>query len=151
MPPQLASIVFGGFILWAFRHDFKLNRGASPALWAPFAWFAILGSRSVKEWFYGVVDLGGANAAALQESNADRILIVILTVIGLTVLSKRSFKWDALLMRHQALALFFFYGLVSITWAGSWGAPILQWHRMFLSLIMVLVVCIAEDAEGRRE
>src|SRR5437762_7844860 len=45
MPPNVAVVVFGGFIVWLFVAHRGRSEALSPALWIPLAWAFILGSR----------------------------------------------------------------------------------------------------------
>ena len=50
MNPSLALILTIVFILYLFKRDIGQQSNVSNALWIPWAWMMILGSRFVSEW-----------------------------------------------------------------------------------------------------
>jgi hypothetical protein len=103
----------------------------------------IQGSRDLKEWLYGHVEVTSSNDV-LAASSVDRYTIFFLLIVGVIILAKRSVAFQSI-AANWAICLFFLYALCSIVWSDFRMESFVAWHRMLLSLLMVLVVCSEQE------
>src|SRR5215510_3111389 len=95
MNPSLASLLTIIFICYLFKRDFRKRPNISNALWIPWLWMIILGSRYVTEW----LNLGSSGqswgvANDYQDgSPIDRMIFFLLLAAALYVLWKRHISW----------------------------------------------------------
>ena len=70
MPPKIAALLFIALVVWLFRRDFRERPNVTGALWLPFFWIFISGSRFVSEWS----DIIGLNigGGSVQEGKIGR-------------------------------------------------------------------------------
>ncbi len=117
MNPLLALFLTILFIFYLFKRDLGQQSNVSHAIWIPWLWMMILGSRYVSEW----LNLGSSvelSANALEDgSPIDRIVFFILIAAALYVLWKRQISWSLLFQNNVGLTLFLCYCAVSILWS----------------------------------
>src|SRR5712671_729342 len=145
MPPNVAVVVFGGFIVWLFVAHRGRSEALSPALWIPLAWAFILGSRPVSTWF----GFGGSEEAAdgyLEGSPFDRTIFLLLIVAGIGVLFRRRANWQRIISQNKWVFLYFFYLGVSVLWSDYLFTAFKRWIKDFGNVIMVLVILSEADA-----
>lgn len=144
MSPQLAVLACTLFILLLFWADRKRDEEYSGALWIPLVWMFIAGSRSVSEWLnfnsFGNLSLAAYADTIRAGSPADRYLLLLLTVVGVVVLSRRRVSWSQLLVRNRWIWLFFLFGAVSISWSIYPFVAFKRLVRTLGSVVMVLVI-----------
>lgn len=139
MPPQLALLLCVVFILALLVRDVRSNPGVSYALWIPVGWIAVIGSRLPSDW----LNAGGMASpdAYLEGSPLDRNVFLLLIVLGLVVILKRSASWRALLTSSNTwIAIFFIYSFISIGWSDFPLTAFKRWHKVLGHVIMALVV-----------
>src|SRR5208282_2588486 len=131
MPPQLALFLCIGFIAWLFWRDSKQRQFASPALWIPFLWLLVIGSRPVSYWF------GGGSSDEILEGNPINSLVFGVLIVGaILTLQRRSFNWGAFIRNNKALCLIYLFFAVSATWS---PLGIISLKRLFKDFGTVLV------------
>jgi O-antigen ligase len=140
MPPQLATLVcfaFIGAMLWLDRRRVP---GVSRAIWIPFTWMFLGGSRFASQW----IALGppqAMSAAAYDEgSPLDRNVFLALLLAGAWVVWQRRPNWASLLGRNPWIVAFFAFAALSIFWADDPFIAFKRWIKGVGTLIMVLVI-----------
>jgi exopolysaccharide production protein ExoQ len=138
MPPFLALLLWFIILLCLLSFDPAKDRRVSPALWVPFVWLALLGSRSPSQWLSLTTATG---TTTLEEGNPiDHIVYLALTFLALRVLVARRLSWRDVFARNSALLLFALFALLSITWSDFPFASFRRWLRELATYLMVLVV-----------
>jgi len=143
VPHQLATFLCFSLIVWLLVRDVKANPTVSHAIWIPWIWFLIKGSKSLTLWIYGSTNVLATPMVGV--ASIDRYLIMVLIVLGIIVVTKRSLNWATFITKNWAFAAYLFYALVSIMWSDVPGTVFNQWHHMFLQFLMVLVVFTEQE------
>jgi exopolysaccharide production protein ExoQ len=134
MPPFIAALITWSFVAYLLWMDVRTRR-TSAALWLPFVWMFIAGTRSLADW------LGlGAPSEEAAASTADALAYQLLLAAGVVVLVRRKLDWGQVLSRNKWIWLFFTFGAISIMWAVD---PWLAFKRLIKALgnvVMALVI-----------
>jgi O-antigen ligase len=140
MPKQFALLIFIFIILYLFYMDRKNNEGVSHAIWIPFIWMALAGSRTVGQW----LNLGPPQMittdAYLEGSPIDRSVYMMLIFSGIFVLLKRRLNWSSIFKDNTWIWLYFAFGLLSCLWSDYTFVSFKRWFKALGNVIMVLVV-----------
>lgn len=146
MPPQLALLLTVGLIVYLFRRDFKAHPTVTSALWLPFAWMVLSGSRAVSEW----LNLLGFSfgAVALEEgSPLDRLVYLGLISAGFYILRQRRVRLGQLMSDNRWLAAFLIYCLLAVLWSDFPFVAFKRWIKVVGHPIMVLLILSEPDPE----
>jgi O-antigen ligase len=144
MSSRLALILCWAFILWLYARDVKQRRGVSLAVWIPFLWAAILGSRPVSFWLSG----GSAPEVSddyLEGSPMDRNFFLLLIGVGIWVLLKRRVQWNLFFGRNKILVVFYIFWGLSALWSDYTMVAFKRWIKEIGHVVMVLVILTEED------
>lgn len=139
MPPQLAAIICILFIIYLFWNDRKKVDGPSSALWIPFAWMFMAGSRYFTSW----LNLGSQMKevdAYTEGSAVDATIFALLIIAGVFVLLGRKIDWGQLLSRNKWIWLYLLYCGISAIWSDYPFVLFKRWIKELGNLIMVLVI-----------
>ena len=134
-----ATAAFVAAILWLQYLNWEKKEKTSKALWIPFFWLLLAGSRSFSAWF-------GQPAGVSQEERylegtpLDAAIFGVLILCGVLVLNRRFRQLAAFFRGNAALLLFFAYCAVSIAWSGFPQVALKHWIKMFGDLVMVPIV-----------
>jgi O-antigen ligase len=139
MPPGVAAIAYGLFILALFLVDRDRKSRVSAALWIPLAWVLIGASRDVSVWL-GVAPILQSPDQILKGSPLDRLVLTGLLVAGLTVLLARGRRSGSFLWANGPLLLFLFYCASSVLWSDYPTVAFKRWIKFAGSLVMIQVV-----------
>lgn len=144
MPPQLATLICALAILYLFRVDRKKKpEGVSSAVWAPFVWMFLSGSRFVSQW----LNLGEPVDSVdvyMQGSPIDRAVFLALIIVGVLILMRRRLNWGMLIRQNSWVFLFFLFGAISILWSDYAYVSLKRWIKALGNLIMALVIVTEE-------
>lgn len=143
MPPKIAAIICVLLILYLFWMDREKDEGVSHAIWIPFIWMAIAGSRFVSHW----LNLGAPMSdtdAYLDGSPVDRAVFLILILSGIAILARRRLNWNLLLRKNAWIWLFFVFGLISLFWSDYPFVAFKRWFKALGNVIMALVILTEE-------
>ena len=136
---KLAIFFYVLFIALLFAKDRKLRPMASWALWIPFLWIVIIGSRPVSAWFGG-----GLRPESPQDylkgSPVDASVYLLLIIVGLSVLVRRRISWGRLFASNRWFFAFFFYCLLSIMWSDYPVVAFKRWFKDFGNIVMVMII-----------
>jgi exopolysaccharide production protein ExoQ len=139
MPREVALVLFAFFIIYLLWTDCKQESSVSSALWIPWLYILILGSRFVSEWL--TASSGVISTQVYEEgSPLDRAIFLVLLGAGLIVLLKRKIKWGEIWRDNVWLWLFFVYGGLSILWSDFPFIAFKRWVKGLENVILVLVV-----------
>ena len=115
MPPPVALTLWAVLLLLLLIFDPAKDSRVSVALWVPLVWMLIVASRLPAQWL-GVGTV--AQAQILEEGNPlDRTVFLILILLSIGILVRRSFKWGDFVARNLALVAFIAFCLLSVFWS----------------------------------
>ncbi len=143
MPQQLALTICIVFVIYLFWVDRKNNDECSFALWIPFTWMFLAGSRSFSAWLNlnQSIDSASVLAEAYQQGNTvDLTFLSSLIVAGVFIVSRRKIMWGTLFKDNKWIWLYFLYCGISITWT---DAPFVSFKRLIKdlgNLVMLMVI-----------
>jgi O-antigen ligase len=139
MPPQIASLITLGFMVWLLARDRAL-RNCSGSLWIPVLWLSIIGSRPASSWL-GLVP---ANADS-EGSPYDRLVFLALIFGAFVVLIRRKVSWAKVAAGNKWLFLLLLYLGISTLWADDPFVSFKRWFKEIGNISMVLVILSEED------
>src|SRR5690348_7475573 len=114
MPPKLAILVFTIFTLWLWRKDSKSRSHVSKALWIPFIWLLLLGSRPLSWWAWFFLGIGSPSLPDLDGNALDRAFYSVLICLSLVVITRRGMSWSQVFRGNTGLLLFYAFLGISI-------------------------------------
>src|SRR2546428_1251374 len=139
MPPSIASVACGFFILPLFLLERDRKSRVSSALWIPVVWLSLGASRSVSQWLGGVVSVTSADQY-VEGSPLDASVFAGLLAAGLVVLLARRRSARTFWRANGPLLVCFFYCAVSVLWSDYPFVAFKRWTKSVGDLVMVLVV-----------
>jgi exopolysaccharide production protein ExoQ len=144
MSPPVATLICFIVILYLFWTDRK-NKidGVSKAIWVPFFWMFISGSRFVSQWINPNAALMSAEAY-LEGSPLDRAVFLILIILGLVILIRRNLNWKLAVKKNTWIWLFLMFGLISVLWSDYPFVSFKRWIKALGTPIMALVIMTEE-------
>ena len=116
MPTLVATFVYLGFIVWLFRRDFRERPNVTAALWLPFFWIFISGSRFVSQWLaiFGM-NVGGVTVE--EGSPLDAVIFLVLIAGGCHVLHQRRVSLSEFMRNNRWVTIYLVYCLLAILWS----------------------------------
>ncbi len=139
MPPSLALCVFFILLVALLAFDPAKDSRVSLALWVPWTWMVIVGSRLPSQWLGA--DTGAAAAQGLQDGDPlDRTVFLLLIVLAAAVLRSRSFRWGHFFAHNIALTALLSFCLLSVIWSDFPFVAFKRWFRDLGNYIVILVV-----------
>src|ERR1017187_4821043 len=112
LPPQLAAIIYCGFIFWLFRRDIREQSNVTRALWIPFLWVFISGSHFVSEWLFMLFGLRLGGVSVEEGSPLDALVFFSLIASGLYVLNQRRVSLAEFMRNNQWVTIYLIYCLL---------------------------------------
>jgi O-antigen ligase len=146
MLPRIEFLICSAGIAGLFYLDRDESARTSAALWLPFFWIAIAGSRAVSNWF-GYANPTGMSAQ-LDGTQPDRVIFQFMVIASVTVLFFRANRTIALLVKCWPILIYLFYCFVSASWSYYPDISAKRWVKAIGDLAIVLIV--ATDAEPAR-
>jgi len=146
MPPIVASILFLSLVGYLLRREFRTKPNVTSALWIPFLWFFLIGTRTFSQWIQGF----GASLSGntYEEGNSlDAVIFFAIIIAAVVVLQRRRFSMAVFVQNNRLLALFLIYSLVSIVWSDFEFVAFKRWIKVVGHPIMVLVLLTEPDPE----
>ena len=145
MTTQLATALVLGIIGWLFWHDFRERSRVTNALWLPFLWAFISGTRFPTEWmqmFFGTV-VGGTSTD--EGSPVDAVFFFVIILLGLAVLAQRRVNLSVFIRHNPWVVLYLLYCLLSVLWSDIPLVAFKRWIKLFGQPVMVLVLLTEPD------
>jgi exopolysaccharide production protein ExoQ len=141
MPPKLAVLIAAVFVLAAFRSDKEASQWPSDGLFWPTLWYVIVASRPIGVWLdiWGV-PLPGGGGDATDGSAIDRYFFSVLTVIGVTILSRRRVDIGAIVRSNPVVTCLLLYMAISVVWSAYPFVSFKRLIKMIGSVVMALVI-----------
>jgi len=141
MPPKLALLFGAIFAFTAFRSDRRRDIGDAKGLFWPSLWYIVVASHPIGYWLlqWGV-PVPGASDDPTDGSLIDRSFFLLLTIVGLRVLSKRNFRWGPTLRLNPWLTAFVIYMAISILWSQYPFVSFKRYIKVIGSIVMAMVV-----------
>jgi len=139
MPPDLARIVFIGFIIAVLVYDNRKEPYPSKGLLIPLVWFMLSGSKSVRGWL-GQTPPPDASIDYTSGDPLSRAVLIVLMLLALFVLYKRHFRIHDFVKENKWVFYLFIYMGVSILWSDFEMVSIKRWYRSIGDLLMALVI-----------
>jgi len=138
---QIATllVVFG--IAGLFILDYDRRDRTSPALWLPFLWLAIAGSRPVSSWF----DVRLGVEQLTEGSPFDRNIFMTLLAIGICVLATRAGAVLKILRANGPILIFLLYCVISIGWSDYPDVAVKRWIKSLGDFVMILIILTDRD------
>lgn len=148
MPPQLALLLWVGFVAFLFWREARQPSHVSRALWIPLIWVLITGSRFVTQWLgvWGILPGGGMDMSQ-DGSPVDAAVFLLLIFAGLEVLRRRRLRLATLARHNVWLAAFFVLCFLSIGWSDEPFTAFKRWIKALGLPIMALVVLTDPDPD----
>jgi exopolysaccharide production protein ExoQ len=143
LPPTIALLATVAFIFFLFRRDFREKPNVTSALWLPFIWFVLIGSRSPTQWLSlsGLVSLG-----SFEEGNPfDALIYFILIVAAFCVLSQRGADLGEFIRNNSWLTVFLLYCFIAVFWSDFPLSAFKRWIKVLGHPLMVLVLFTEPD------
>jgi len=144
LPSNLALVLYLGFTVWLFRRDLRERPNVTSALWLPFFWVFISGTRFVSAWLtmFGL-NLGGVSVE--EGSPLDAVVFAVLILAGLRVLYLRRVRWSEFIRQNPVVALYLAYCLVAVLWSDYPFVGMKRWVKLFGQPVMVLILLTEPD------
>lgn len=133
------TIVIVTLFLWLQFLSWESHEKTSKALWIPFLWVLMVGSRSPSDWFGLNTNLSQVGRYA-EGTPLDAAIYALLILGGVLVLNSRSQRMASFARSNGVLLAYFAYCAISILWSQS---PLIGLKHLFKAigdLVMVLVV-----------
>lgn len=143
MSPHVALLLTFAFCFWLLARDMRARPQLSHALWVPWLWLVVLGSKPVYTWFGGG-ESESANAQ-LEGNPVDRLVYLFLIVAGILVIVRRRINWNDLIANNRWLFIFFLYLGVSALWSDYPFVAFKRWIEDVGNVVMVLVILSEND------
>jgi O-antigen ligase len=142
MSPTLATLLTVIGVLYLLRREALQGEARSPALWLPFMWLCITGSRFVSQW----MDLGAGGGDNFTEGSAiDAAYFSALMLAAVWVLHGRGVKVGEVVAANRWLALLALYGLLSVLWSDFPLTAGKRWIKTLGHPLMALVILSEPD------
>ena len=145
MSQLTATILISFAIIALFVLDRDGEARTSKALWIPFIYLLIIGSRAVSSWFGSTAPPDALYGDGIYSSPVDQAVSLGLLAVGLIVLIARRRKSGSLLRRNGAIMLFYSYAALSILWSDLPYFTFKHWIKAVEDLVMVLIVWTDDD------
>jgi O-antigen ligase len=140
-----ATILVSIAIVGLFVLDRDGEARTSKALWVPFIYLLIIGSRAVSYWFAATPPPDALYGAGVYSSPIDQGVNLGLLALALMALIARRRKVGLLLQRSGPIVLFYSYAALSILWSDLPYFTFKHWIKAVEDVLMVLVVCTDRD------
>ena len=145
MPPILATILTLLGIAWLFRRDFREQPNVTAALWLPFFWIFISGSRFFTDWI-GILSGVRVGGASVQEgSTLDALFYFVMIAGGLRVLNRRQINWSQFVAENRWVAIYLGYCLLACLWSDYPFISAKRWVKLMGQPVLVLVLLTEPD------
>jgi O-antigen ligase len=139
MPPILALLLCGVFVVYLLRYDRKISGTQSWVVWVPTIWMIRCASVPFDTWFdlQAYRELG----ASVESGNPfDRNILIVLMLIGVVTLVTRRVDVLSVVRDSKWLVILTVFMLVSVAWSDYPMVSLRRWFKVSGALVMALVV-----------
>lgn len=144
MSPILALFIYVGFVAFLFRRDFREKPNVTAALWLPFFWVVISGSRFVSQWLT-IFGLPIGSSSVEEGSPIDAVFYFGIIASGVYVLHKRQVNLSEFVRNNRWVTIYLVYCLIAIIWSDFPFVAFKRWIKLFGQPVMVLVLLTEPD------
>jgi O-antigen ligase len=144
MTPVLATIIVLAFVAWLFRRDFRERPNVTGALWLPFLWVFISGSRFPSGWA-DILGLRLGGTSVDEGSPVDALFFFFLIMAGIHVLHRRRVNLGEFIRNNRWVTIYLAYCFVAILWSDIPLVALKRWIKLFGQPVMVLVLLTEPD------
>lgn len=148
MSPPLATTLCLLLILGLVVFDSRTQKRPSVAVWLPFTWLLILGSRSVTQWMAFGTPVQSTAEELAEGSPTDRLVFFLLIIAGAFILARRRLSIGRVLRNNAALTMVFLYCAVSVLWSDFPWIAAKRWVKWLGDPMMVLILLTEGDPAG---
>ena len=138
MNPSLANLICACGIAGLFYLNRDDSVRTSKALWLPVSYLWFIGSRPVSFWL-DMTPPSGTNVQ-LEGSPLDALFFGLLLAAALVVLIRRGKRTRCFLTANWPILIYFFFCLISVTWAYYPDVAFKRWIKAIGDLAMVLII-----------
>jgi exopolysaccharide production protein ExoQ len=144
MPPNVATLVYLIAVVWLLRRDFREQSSATPALWLPFFWVFISGTRFVSQWLeiFGL-NLGGSSVD--EGSPIDALFFFVLIIWGIRVLYQRKVNLSYFIQQNRWITVYLVYCLLAVIWSDLPFVSFKRWFKLMGQPVMALILLTEPD------
>ena len=144
MPPTVACLIALLLVAYLFQRDIRERPNITLALWLPFFWITLSGTRFLSQWLeiFGI-NLGGTSVQ--DGSPLDGMSFLAMIVLGLMVLRRRQVNWPDFMRRNRWITIYLIYCLVAVLWSDFPFVAVKRWIKLFGQPVMVLVLLTEPD------
>ncbi len=142
MSSTLALVFCTAFVLYALRIERKQSPETTRSLWVPTVWLLYAASKPLAVWFGVKTDDPEAG------SSLDRIFLIVLILLAVSILVRRKFDLRGCLGRNKWLAVLIVFMLVSVLWSPFIFTSFKRWAKELAAVLMALAV--ASEPSPRR-
>jgi O-antigen ligase len=146
MPPLVATILYLSIAIYLFQRDVRQPTTATGALWLPFLWMFISGSRFISQWLaiFGI-NVGAANASVEEGSPIDALFFLVLIVWAFYILFRRRVSLQEFIHRNRWVTFYLLFCLLAISWSDFQFVAFKRWIKLFGQPVMVLILLTEPD------
>jgi len=146
LPPPIALIGTLIFVWYLFRRDIRQRPNITGAVWLPFIWVVLMGSRSVSQWLY-VLNFPIAVGSSDEGNPLDALVYLSLIVMGVNVLSKRQVTLSEVVDNNGWIVAFLLYCFIAIIWSDSPFVSFKRWIKVLGHPVMALILLTEPDPD----
>jgi O-antigen ligase len=144
MPSSIALFITLAFIAWLFRRDYRTAPQVTGALWIPFFWVFISGSRFVTQWL-DIIGLNLGGTSVDEGSPIDAFIFFGLIAVGVYILHRRRVNVAEFVRSNQWVVIYLAYCFLSSLWSDTPFIAFKRWIKLFGQPVMVLIVLTEPD------
>ncbi|HEY3755762.1 MAG TPA: O-antigen ligase family protein [Opitutaceae bacterium] len=141
MPPRLALFLGLGFVSYTLFTERRRGVEAASGVFWPTLWYMVVSSRMVGIWLstWGV-PLPGGGGDATDGSIIDASFFAVLTIVGLSILARRGFRWGVVLQANPWLTALLIFMAASVIWSAYPYVSFKRYIKIVGSVSIAMVV-----------
>ena len=133
MQSNIALVLCLVFVLYLLVMERRQSARVTGAVWVPTIWMLYISSKPLAYWFPSSVETPGL-------SPLDRAFLIVLLLLALAILVRRSFDWGAAMRDNRLLIFLLAFMLISVLWSQSPGTTFIRWIREVQAALMAFVL-----------
>jgi exopolysaccharide production protein ExoQ len=143
LPPFVGLVLTIALVVYLFRRDLREKPNVTGALWLPFIWMVLVGSRSPTQW---LKVLGLAELGSTDEGNPiDALIYLALIIAGLCVLKRRQASLSEFVHNNGWIVAFLLCCSLAILWSDYPFVAFKRWIKIIGHPVMALILFTEPD------